>query len=168
MPGGKSIYEAIRMIAKGDGQAMCDTGVARNVDADQGVCDVEIEGKAPAEGALIGNAESGVMVVPKDGSVVAVVWVSKTTAVVVMVSEVEEIRLMGGQMGGLVKVEELKKSLESLKDYCESLKSAVSSGLAAVGAGSAASGTAGKTAFETAMTAKSIKIEELENEKVKQ
>lgn len=163
-----SIYDAIRAIAGDGGSAVCDTGVARNVDADQGVCDVEIEGKSPAKGALIGNADSGVMTVPKEGSVVAVVWASPVTAVVVMVSEVEEIRLMGGQLGGLVKVEELKKSLESLKDYCESLKSAVSSGLAAVGVGSAASGTTGKTTFETAMAAKSIKIEELENEKVKQ
>lgn len=61
-----SIYEAIRAIA-GGGSAVCDTGVARNVDADKGVCDVEIEGKAPAKGALTdipGNAE---LDVPTDG-----------------------------------------------------------------------------------------------------
>ena len=66
MPDG-SIYEAIRVISGGGGSAMCDTGVARNVDADNGVCDVEIEGKAPAKGALIdipGNAE---LDVPTDG-----------------------------------------------------------------------------------------------------
>ncbi len=160
-----SIYEAIRAIAGGGGGAVCDTGLARNVDAAQGVCDVEIAGKAPAKGALIGNADSGVLTVPKEGSVVAVVWASPVTAVVVMVSEVEEIRLMGGQLGGLVKVEELKKSLESLKDYCEALKDAVSSGFGTVLNGY---GSASKTGFDTAMGAKSIKIEELENEKVKQ
>ena len=62
------------------------------------------------------------MVVPKDGSVVAVVWVSKTTAVVVMVAEVEEIRLMGGQLGGLVKVEELVKKLNAVEKDLNSLK----------------------------------------------
>lgn len=167
MPGGKSIYEAIRMIAKGDGQAMCDTGVARNVDADQGVCDVEIEGKAPAEGALIGNAESGVMVVPKDGSVVAVVWVSKTTAVVVMVTEVEEIRLMGGQLGGLVKVEELVKKLNAVEKDLNSLKQVFlqdwvpvsQDGGAALKA--AAATWAGRRLTETQKS-------DIENEKVKQ
>ena len=167
MPGGKSIYEAIRMIAKGDGQALCDTGVARNVDADQGVCDVEIEGKAPAEGALIGNAESGVMVVPKDGSVVAVVWASKTTAVVVMVAEVEEIRLMGGQLGGLVKVEELVKKLNAVEKDLNSLKQVFLEGWVPVsqdgGAAlkAAAATWAGRRLTETQKS-------DIENEKVKQ
>ena len=167
MPGGKSIYEAIRMIAKGDGQALCDTGVARNVDADQGVCDVEIEGKAHAEGALIGNAESGVMVVPKDGSVVAVVWASKTTAVVVMVAEVEEIRLMGGQLGGLVKVEELVKKLNAVEKDLNSLKQVFLEGWVPVsqdgGAAlkAAAATWAGRRLTETQKS-------DIENEKVKQ
>lgn len=46
---------------------MCDTGVARNVDADNGVCDVEIEGKAPAKGALIGIPGNAELDVPTDG-----------------------------------------------------------------------------------------------------
>lgn len=167
MAGGKSIYEAIRMIAKGDGQALCDTGVARNVDADQGVCDVEIEGKAPAEGALIGNAESGVMVVPKDGSVVAVVWVSKTTAVVVMVAEVEEIRLMGGQLGGLVKVEELVKKLNAVEKDLNSLKQVFLQDWVPV---SQDGGAALKAAAATWATQRLTETQksDIENEKVKQ
>lgn len=166
MAGGKSIYEAIRMIAKGDGQAMCDTGVARNVDAAHGVCDVEIEGKAPAEGALIGNAESGVMVVPKDGSVVAVVWVSKTTAVVVMVSEVEEIRLMGGQMGGLVKVEELVKKLNAVEKDLNSLKQVFQGWVTVPQDGGAALKTAATTWATRQLT--ETQKSDIENEKVKQ
>lgn len=166
MPGGKSIYEAIRMIAKGDGQALCDTGVARNVDADQGVCDVEIEGKAPAEGALIGNAESGVMVVPKDGSVVAVVWVSKTTAVVVMVAEVEEIRLMGGQLGGLVKVEELVKKLNAVEKDLNSLKQVFQGWVPVSQDGGAALKAAAATWAGRRLT--ETQKSDIENEKVKQ
>lgn len=166
MPGGKSIYEAIRMIAKGDGQAMCDTGVARNVDAAHGVCDVEIEGKAPAEGALIGNAESGVMVVPKDGSVVAVVWVSKTTAVVVMVAEVEEIRLMGGQLGGLVKVEELVKKLNAVEKDLNSLKQVFKGWVPVSQDGGAALKTAAATWATRQLT--ETQKSDIENEKVKQ
>ena len=166
MAGGKSIYEAIRMIAKGDGQALCDTGVARNVDADHGVCDVEIEGKAPAEGALIGNAESGVMVVPKDGSVVAVVWVSKTTAVVVMVAEVEEIRLMGGQMGGLMKVEELVKKLNAVEKDLNNLKQVFKGWVPVSQDGGAALKTAAATWATRQLT--ETQKSDIENEKVKQ
>lgn len=100
---------------------VCDTGVACNVDAERGVCDVEIEGKSPAKGALIGDAESGVMTVPKEGSVVAVVWASPVTAVVVMVADVEEVRLMGGHLGGLVKVEELKKWMKNVESDLQTL-----------------------------------------------
>ncbi len=71
-----------------------------------------------------------------------------------------------GANHGLVKVEELKRSLESLKSYCETLKQAVSSGLTAVGAGPSANGTTGATAFDTAMAAASIRLEEMENDKV--
>jgi hypothetical protein len=154
------------MIAKGDGQAMCDTGVARNVDAAHGVCDVEIEGKAPAEGALIGNAESGVMVVPKDGSVVAVVWVSKTTAVVVMVAEVEEIRLMGGQMGGLVKVEELVKKLNAVEKDLNNLKQVFKGWVPVSQDGGAALKTAAATWATRQLT--ETQKSDIENEKVKQ
>jgi hypothetical protein len=155
------------MIAKGDGQALCDTGVARNVDAEHGVCDVEIEGKAPTEGALIGNAESGVMVVPKDGSVVAVVWVSKTTAVVVMVAEVEEIRLMGGQLGGLVKVEELVKKLNAVEKDLNSLKQVFLQDWVPVSQdGGAALKTAAATWAGRRLT--ETQKSDIENEKVKQ
>jgi hypothetical protein len=155
------------MIAKGDGQALCDTGVARNVDAAHGVCDVEIEGKAPAEGALIGNSESGVMVVPKDGSVVAVVWVSKTTAVVVMVAEVEEIRLMGGQLGGLVKVEELVKKLNAVEKDLNSLKQVFLQDWVPVSQdGGAALKTAAATWAGRRLT--ETQKSDIENEKVKQ
>ena len=71
-----------------------------------------------------------------------------------------------GANRGLVKAEELKRSLESLKSYCETLKQAISSGLTAVGAGPAANGTTGATAFDTAMAAASIRLEEMENDKV--
>lgn len=71
-----------------------------------------------------------------------------------------------GANRGLVKAEELKRSLESLKSYCETLKQAVSSGLTAVGAGPAANGTTGATAFDTAMAAASIRLEDMENDKV--
>lgn len=161
-----SIYEAIRVIAGGGGSAMCDTGVARNVDADKGVCDVEIEGKAPAKGALIGNADSGVMTVPKEGSVVAVVWASPVTAVVVMVAEVEELRIMGGQLGGMVKVEELVKRLNAVERDLNSLKQVFQGWVPLSRDGGAALKTAAATWAGQQLT--ETQKSDIENEKVKQ
>ena len=81
---------------------------------------------------------------------------------------IEDDRMMfnDGANRGLVKVEDLERSLESIKTYCETLTQAVSSGLNAVGAGTAANGATGATAFDTAMAAASIRIEEMENDKV--
>ena len=165
MPGG-SIYEAIRAIAGGGGSAMCDTGVARNVDADKGVCDVEIEGKAPATGALIGNADSGVLTVPKEGSVVAVVWASPVTAVVVLTAEVEEIRIMGGNLGGMVKVEELVKKLNAVEKDLNNLKQVFSTWTPVTQDGGAALRLAAATWYGQQLT--ETQKSDIENEKVKQ
>ena len=77
--------------------------------------------------------------------------------------EVEDgvAKFNGGELGALVKIEELKENLESLKQYCESLKSAISSGLQNVGESTAASGTKGKAAFELAMSGKTIDIKDM-------
>lgn len=80
--------------------------------------------------------------------------------------EDDRITFNDGANHGLVKVEELKRSLESLKTYCETLKEAVSAGIKAVGAGTAANGTTGATTFDTAMAAASIRLEEMENDKI--
>ena len=77
-----------------------------------------------------------------------------------------KIRLGGEDNGGLVKVEEVRQSLESLKTYCETLREAVSAGIKAVGAGILANGTTGATAFDTAMSSAVVRIENMENEKV--
>ena len=77
-----------------------------------------------------------------------------------------KITFNDGANHGLVKVEELKRTLESIKTYCETLTQAVSTGLAGVGAGAAANGGTGASKFGEAMAAASIRLEELENDKV--
>jgi hypothetical protein len=106
------------------------------------------------------------MVVPKDGSVVAVVWVSKTTAVVVMVAEVEEIRLMGGQLGGLVKVEELVKKMNAVEKDLNSLKQVFTTWVTVPKDGGAALKAAATTWAGQRLT--ETQKSDIENEKVKQ
>lgn len=77
-----------------------------------------------------------------------------------------KIRLGGQDNGGLVKIEELRRSFESLKRYCETMRQAVSAGIKAVGAGASANGAIGAGAFDTAMSSAAVRIENMENEKV--
>lgn len=72
-----------------------------------------------------------------------------------------------GNNGGLVKIEELRQSLESLKTYCQQLKAAVSVGIGGIGEVGTANGASGVTAFEGAMAGATIRIEHMENEKIK-
>lgn len=110
----------------------------------------------------------GFVEIPTVGSSVLVGLIGNDadTAYIVKCSKVSKIIINGGELGGLVKIEELRDSLDSIKDYIADLKSAISTGLDSVGVGSAASGTLGKTAFETAMIGKTITIENMENDKV--
>lgn len=78
-----------------------------------------------------------------------------------------EIVLNGGDHGGLVQVEELRQSLDSLKRFVEAMHAALPGAFTAVGAAMSANGAAGKTAYDGAMTGRSIRIEALENTKVK-
>lgn len=82
-------------------------------------------------------------------------------------SEVEEVVYNGGELGGLVKIEQLKENIDTLKKYCEALNSAISIGLSAVGVGSAASGTLGEEAFSKAMVGQEISFTDMENKNIK-
>lgn len=91
---------------------------------------------------------------------------------VVVESDVVEIN--GGTNKGLVKIENLRKSLESLKLYCEALKEATVAGFKGIGKVSVGEATAdgglGATAFGLKMEGVSITIDDengsMENKKV--
>lgn len=79
----------------------------------------------------------------------------------------DEIVFNGGGLGGLVKIQELKDSLDSLKTFTEGMHAAIPAAIAAVGAAMAANGALGKTSYDGAMAGKSITIADMENPKVK-
>lgn len=120
------IYEAIRKMA--GGQAVADVGVVTSVDEAAGRCDVDIEGKAPALGAWLscGAENGGVLVVPEVGSEAVVMWLSEMLAVVVMVEKAEKIVLRGGENGGMVNVEALKKWMGNVEQDLQTLQRSLS------------------------------------------
>lgn len=78
-----------------------------------------------------------------------------------------EIAFNGGELGGLVKLEQLKQNLDSLKQMVEAIHSALPGAFTAIGAGAAANGPGGSTAYTGAMTGKTIVLADMENTKVK-
>ena len=111
-----------------------------------------------------------IIVKPAVGSTVLVADLSGGKCrdmIVLLVEKAECTTINGGNLGGMVNIEDLIDTLKSLKEYCEALKDAVSIGLNAVGTSTTASGPTGKAAFETYMQDKSITINPMEDDKVR-
>ena len=123
------------------------------------------------------GADGKLVITPRQGSMVTVADLSGgrlRRLAVVHWGEVEKIactcdsvEFNGGDLGGLVKIEKLKKNLENLKSYVETMKSAVSSGLTGVGASTQANGANGASVFDGAMATQSIDFEDMEDTKIK-
>lgn len=144
---------------------------AKVVEVQEITCTVERQGLQYSARlcAAFESSDSQIIIKPKPGSSVLVGDLTNgllRDLIILSCSDVEVVLMNGGELGGLVKIEELRKSLDSLKQYCESLKSAIAAGLNAVGVGTAASGTNGAKAFNDAMAGKSITIEDMEDSKI--
>jgi hypothetical protein len=129
--------------------------------------------------------DKGIVCIPKVGSIVQVslidgidtmLFVSQFSTLTKVIIEIDSQKLEitangfafnGGNLGGLIKIQQLLDSLDSIKTYCTDMKTAVSNALTAVGVGTAASGPSGATSFNTAMASKAIQIESMEDTKVK-
>lgn len=75
-------------------------GKAINVDSDKRICDLEsIEGDAPRAGINLQAVESetrGFVLIPKEGSFIAVTFTDKRTGFVSLTSEIEKIHFEAG------------------------------------------------------------------------
>lgn len=153
------IGKAIQKIA-GGGKPMAYIGKARNVRVDKGLCDVEIEGQAEALDARLSlNATGGIMVVPKEGSDVAVVWLNGILPLIVAVAEAEEVRFFAAEQGGMVVIDKLVEKVNSLIDAFNSHTHSVST------TGTAAAQTG--TAMATTTQAQSLQASDIEDKLIK-
>ena len=175
----QEIKELIRAIAGQDGMGgLVFVGKVESVDGDS--CTVSVGALDLTDVRLTAatDGEDGKMLLtPKEGSMVLVADLGQGTRrdlAVVGYTHIEKIEatcsqitLNGGDLGGLVKIEKLKKNLENLKSYVETMKSAVSSGLTGVGASTQANGANGASVFDGAMATQSIDFEDMEDTKIK-
>lgn len=114
---------------------------------------------------ISGESETPFLVIPKVGSIVAVSFLSETSAFVSMYSEIETVAIHGEQFGGLIKIEELKTQLDIVSDRLDTIYNAINNGVVTAG-----DGGAGLLATMKATLAGQVKKEnydKIENETVK-
>jgi hypothetical protein len=118
--------------------------------------------------AVSGKADKGHIPIPAVGSEVFCVSEgnSDNSFVVAICSELEKVVFNGGQLGGLVKLQELKDNLDSLKQFVEAVHSALPTAFNAVGASTAANGALGATSYQGAMAGKMVQFKDMEDKKI--
>lgn len=190
----RDIKEYLRAISGGgSGGNLFITGHVKSYEEKTETCTVDIDGLEVSDvrtGSVIDiGLKNSVKIIPKNGSCVlmadlsggelrdlAIISYSEIECMTVKVGEEpgstikmdkDCITINGGNLGGLVKMEQLNKNINSIKTYCEQLKGAVSAGLEAIGVGTAANGGTGKIRFEGDMSGASIVIEGMEDDKIK-
>lgn len=154
---------------------MLSEGIVKSIEGD--TCTVDIAGMEYKEiqmRASITPESQKILLVPKVGTAVIVVTFPLTgDSVIVARDAVERIEvggdiiINGGENGGMVKIEELKKNLNSLKTYCDNLTNLVSSSLAQIGENTAASGARAATYFNSNKPS-AITFSDMENKRIKQ
>lgn len=120
------LSNAIKKLAA-SGLIACMNGEIISVDKTEMTCEVSFGDEDSVVASLVcGDKKKGIVQVPKVGSNVVVMFYSPTVAFVVMVDEVEEILINGGENGGLVNVEELKSWMSNVESDLSTLKTLLS------------------------------------------
>lgn len=116
------LSKAIKKLAA-SGLMACMNGEIISVDKTEMTCEVGFGDDDSVVASLVcGDKKKGIVQIPKIGSNVIVVFYSPTVAFVVMVDEVDEILINGGEKGGLINVEDLKSWMSNVESDLRTLK----------------------------------------------
>ena len=120
------ISEAIKKLA-GSGSLACMNGEVISVDKEEMTCEVSFGDEDSIIASLVcGDKKKGIVQIPKVRSRVVVMFRALSVGFVVMVDDVEEILINGGENGGLIKIEELKSWMDDVENDLNSLKTLLS------------------------------------------
>jgi len=114
---------------------------------------------------IAGASESPLLITPVIGSAVIATFLSRNTAFISLYSEVESVEIRGGDLGGLIKIEDLKSELAKLTARVDDIISAINGGVPVAADGGAALQTSIKAAL--ALIINKENFTNMENEKVK-
>lgn len=135
-----SLRDSLRMIAKTDDEVYSVVCTVSNVTNESCDC-TPVNGDADFIGVrLQASVSTGIIIKPKDGSIVIVTMINKTTGYVAMFSEVDSIVLNGDNYDGLVRVNDLTTKLNQLITQLTTQLGLIATGIA-TGGGSYTPGT---------------------------
>lgn len=103
------------------------TGRMKSVNRTDMTCIVVLEGGGgEIEASLqVGDKSKGLVQIPKENSMVMVVIRGNSQGFVVMVEEVEEVIIRGGENGGLIKIGELVENLDKMTKRIDGIIEAI-------------------------------------------
>lgn len=141
---------------KQQGPLLVTVGKVSNIDESKRICDISIDEDITLSNcrlnAIIDSYENHLLIVPKDNSMVAFIAVGGklTEPLIIAYSEIEKVLLTigesdiliedgkiemnGGNLGGLIKLQQLESNLDKLKKYVEDLATMASSAMAPMAA----------------------------------
>lgn len=100
--------------------------------------------KIDVELTTIGNETEGIMLIPAVGSVVRIAYESPTQAYLVSCSQIEQIKINGGNNGGLINISEITEKINGLVSEIKDMKSYLNTHIhSGVTTGSGISGSPG-------------------------
>ena len=183
-----NLQRLIEAIArKGQAPLLVNVGKVSNIDEDKRICDITIDDDLTLNNcrlnAIIDSYSNKLLVVPKDNSMVAFIAIGGklTEPLVIAYSEIEKILLTigesdiliedgkiemnGGNLGGLIKLQQLESNLNKLKKYVEDLATMASTAMAPM---AALDGGASVTTFNTnwGATNAAFSFEDMEDTKI--
>ena len=153
---------------KGQAPLLVTVGKVSNIDENKRICDIAIDDDLTLNNcrlnAIVDSYDNRLLVVPKDNSMVAFIAIGGklTEPLVIAYSEIDKVLLTigesdiliedgkiemnGGDLGGLIKLQQLESNLDKLKKYVEDLATMASSAMAPM---AALDGGASVTTFNT-------------------
>lgn len=183
-----NLQRLIEAIArKGQAPLLVNVGKVSNIDEDKRICDITIDDDLTLNNcrlnAIIDSYSNKLLIVPKDNSMVAFIAIGGklTEPLVIAYSEIEKILLTigesdiliedgkiemnGGNLGGLIKLQQLESNLNKLKKYVEDLATMASTAMAPM---AALDGGASVTTFNTnwGATNAAFSFEDMEDTKI--
>lgn len=183
-----NLQRLIEAIArKGQAPLLVNVGKVSNIDEDKRICDITIDDDLKLNNcrlnAIIDSYSNKLLIVPKDNSMVAFIAIGGklTEPLVIAYSEIEKILLTigesdiliedgkiemnGGNLGGLIKLQQLESNLNKLKKYVEDLATMASTAMAPM---AALDGGASVTTFNTnwGATNAAFSFEDMEDTKI--
>ena len=172
---------------KGQAPLLVTVGKVSNIDENKRICDIAIDDDLTLNNcrlnAIVDSYDNRLLVVPKDNSMVAFIAIGGklTEPLVIAYSEIDKVLLTigesdiliedgkiemnGGDLGGLIKLQQLESNLNKLKKYVEDLATMASTAMAPM---AALDGGASVTTFNTnwGATNAAFSFEDMEDTKI--